>query len=201
MASSRHLVVNRDGYVVDLETGEVVDESPICYDVSCEVPPGLSRAEWERRLRAAPRRSRSRRLTKARTTVATPPASNTTSGGDGGVRVVSVKLPVELVSRIDGLVSSMGYPSRSHVIRDALEAFLGLGGEGSGSVLTGSAELARLRDLYVARGFVYAARSLIAMARAYVNIDDFDRVEDEIELIIARLNSMLNDLNKRLGLW
>ncbi len=51
MAAARQLVVNRDGYVVGLETGEVVGESPICYDEGCEVPSGLPRDEWERRLR------------------------------------------------------------------------------------------------------------------------------------------------------
>ncbi len=43
--------------------------------------------------------------------------------------VVSVSLPDELLARLDRAVAEKGYSSRSELVREALEALLGGGGE------------------------------------------------------------------------
>jgi CopG family nickel-responsive transcriptional regulator len=44
--------------------------------------------------------------------------------GPNGTRIVSLSLPNSILSEIDSAVSSIGYSSRSELVRDAVRAFL-----------------------------------------------------------------------------
>jgi len=63
----------------------------------------------------------------------------------------------------------------------------------------------RLRDLYAARGFLYAVRPLLAMASTYLSDpllkDDIRRVEEELEAAIKHVEEELARLHRMLGLW
>lgn len=181
MTASARLVVNRDGYIVDLETGEVVDEQPLSLDLSAELPPAEDRAEWERRLRVAPvpraRRPRSRTL--------------------------AVKVPVELLEALDAVVREYGWGSRSALVREVLERFV----NGSGGLAPGSLDpgvLRRLRDLYALRSVVMTAQYLLRIGSVYAGgayRQDVARVVEELEALIHRVNSDLNELHRVIGLW
>ena len=174
---SRRVIVNEDGYLVDLETGEVVDESPLCLDARCELPASRDRDEFERRLRAA-------------VLGVQPPGERS--------RVVSFKLPQWLVDLVDREAERRRLGSRSVLIRDALVFYL----MKQDSVL---AMVKRLRDLYAARGFLYAARSLLGFAAAYapdaVLKDDVRRVEEELEAALKHFDDAIAEAHRRLGLW
>ena len=176
VAAERHLITNRDGYIVDLETGEVVDEQPLSYDPVAELPPGLPRDEFEHRLRAAVYNVR-------------PPGEKP--------RIVTFKLPKWLLERVDEEARRRGLAHRSELIREALVFYL----LRQDSIL---AMVKRLRDLYAARGFLYAVRPLAAMAAAYLDPalrSDVKRVEEELEAAIKHVEEELAKLHRMLGLW
>lgn len=187
---SRRVVMNEDGYLVDLETGEVLEESPLCYDARCEAPPGLSREEWERRARAAPVTRRRRRVREPQPRVQMQ-------------RVVTFKLPRDLADKLD-LAVLEGLGTKSGIIRAALRAYL----EGGADLVAARGlgeRLRRLAYLYSARGFLYAAQYMIRMARAYTHdkplLDDLKRIDDELEAAISHYNGAISDTAKKLGLW
>ena len=108
---------------------------------------------------------------------------------------VSFKAPAELVHFIEEAARARGR-SRSEVLREALSRLLAL--EGSRDVL------AEMRDLYALRGFAMAAQYLLSVAKIYargVYRQDISNIIEELEALISHINSDLNELNGKLGLW
>lgn len=179
----RRVIVNKEGYLVDAETGEVIEDQPICYDARCETRPSSDRSEWERRLRAAPLPRGMRR-----------------SQGNRDWRILTIKVPPWLVEALDHVVQEHGWSSRSSLVREVLERFLSR----PGGPLDVTEALRELRNLYALRSFAMAAQHLLSMGRVYapeIYRQDISKLIEELEALIHHLNSDLNELNKKLGLW
>ncbi|HID41025.1 MAG TPA: ribbon-helix-helix protein, CopG family, partial [Pyrodictium sp.] len=186
MAEERVLVVNRDGYIVDIRTGEVVDEQPFDYGPEWRA---FTPEERATRPRAAPLPGRYGR-----------------TGGSrrrrGRMLVTTVKLPRDLMDRLNSLALESG-GSKSEIVRQALRAFL----EGPEYAAKRGLlkELQVLYRLHAARGFVYAARYMLDLAVAYTGSgllrEDLARTREELETLLKHYDDAIGKLAKELGLW
>ena len=149
---SRCVAVNRKRYLVDLETCEVVNESPVCLEVRCESKPAGDREE--------------RNCGDS----GCPYAPGGQGRGDSW-RVLTIGVPVQLLEALDRLVPERDWSSREPP---------GPGGAGEVPVpprgLTDvSKALAEMRGLYALRGFAMAVRYLLDLARINDDLNEFNR--------------------------